>query len=164
MKATIKKHDPAKFSRNGDVRYIRIYFELDEGSWAATDLVPTYRNFSKWRPILASGIGTVIGGVGLKAEGKINADSDVYIVKKPLTPDPILLVKSSVPEPKKEPKKKTQKSELSFEELRKSFRPKFGDTLSIQIIKDLGKLDAEDNPEKIERMKSNLSYAIKQTL
>lgn len=78
--------DYPKYSRNGDVAFRRIYFELEDGSWAATDLVPSFRNYKWWEPVVKSGIGTVIGGVFLKDgyRDKINADSQVFIIQEPL--------------------------------------------------------------------------------
>ncbi len=90
MKAKLKKMDYPKYSRNGYVSFRRIYFELEDGSWAATDLVPSFRNYKWWEPVINSGIGTVIGGVFLKDgyRDKINADSQVFIIQEPLLKEP----------------------------------------------------------------------------
>ena len=85
MNATIKKIDKTKYSRNGEVKFQRVYFELEDGSFAITDLVSTYRNYKRWEKILKSGIGTKIAGVGLKEPGKVNADSEVYLIQPTLT-------------------------------------------------------------------------------
>ena len=93
MTAILKKMDTPKFSRNGKVCFRRLYFELEDGNWAATDLVPSFRNYKWWEPVVKSGIGTEIGGVFLKDgyRDKINADSEVYILQEPLVkrPDPV---------------------------------------------------------------------------
>lgn len=90
MTAKLKKMDTPKYSRNGKVCFQRLYFELEDGSWAATDLVPSYRNYKWWEPVIKSGIGTEIGGIFLKDgyRDKINADSQVYIVQEPLIKQP----------------------------------------------------------------------------
>ncbi len=86
MTAKLKKMDMPKYSRNGNVCFRRLYFELEDGNFAVTDLVPSFRNFKWWEPVIKSGIGTVIGGVFLKDgyKDKINADSQVFIVQEPL--------------------------------------------------------------------------------
>lgn len=88
MKAKLKKMDHPRFSRNGDSFFQRIYFMLDDGRFAITDLVSSYRNFKWWEPVIKAGIGTTIGGVFLKDDHKgfarINADSQIFIIQQPL--------------------------------------------------------------------------------
>jgi len=84
MKGKLKKIDNPRYSRNGDVQYIRLRFTLESGDFAMTDLVSSFRNFARWKPIIASGIGTVVDGLWLINKSKINADSDVRIVKETL--------------------------------------------------------------------------------
>ena len=74
MKAEITKIHPTKTSRNGH-SFIRVEFKLDTGKWAKTDLVPTFRNFKRWKPFLDKGIGTFLTGVKLKDNGTVDADS-----------------------------------------------------------------------------------------
>lgn len=78
--------DNPKYSRNGKVCFRRLYFELEDGNWAATDLVPSFRNYKWWEPVVKCGIGTEIGGIFLKDgyRDKINTDSQVYILQEPL--------------------------------------------------------------------------------
>lgn len=89
MKAKLTKIYQRKASYNGDVDYFRCTFQLEDGSFAMTDLVRTFRNFAWWDPVMKSGVGTVIDGVILKetAPGKpkkINADSQVRIIQATL--------------------------------------------------------------------------------
>lgn len=84
IKATIKKIHPLKQSRNGNA-FVRVEFQLDNGSWAKTDLCPDFRNFSRWDDILKAGEGTTVGGLFLKKKGEVNADSYPYISKIPLS-------------------------------------------------------------------------------
>jgi hypothetical protein len=84
LKAKITKIHEPKLSYNGDVAYIRINLQLEDGSFAQTDIVPKYRNYAWWQPVLKAGIGTWIGGVFLKQNGKVDADSRVEIIKPPL--------------------------------------------------------------------------------
>jgi len=83
MKAQIVKIDDPKTSRNGDAIFYRVKLKLENNDFVMTDIVPTYRNFAWWRPILQAGVGTWIDGVALKCAGKINADSQVYIARSP---------------------------------------------------------------------------------
>ena len=79
MTAKITKIDPLKMSRNGKVGYIRVYFELQDGGWAITDLVPTFRNFKRWQGLLSRGPGATIDGVRLIGPAKVDADSEVTL-------------------------------------------------------------------------------------
>ena len=83
MKARITKIDEPRVSRNNDVAFRRIHFILENGSYAMTDVVSTYRNYRFWEPVIESGIGTYIGGVNLKRPDKVDADSQVYILQRP---------------------------------------------------------------------------------
>jgi hypothetical protein len=83
MNAIVTKIDQLKMSRNGDAVFRRIYFRLEDGSWAVTDVVSSFRNFKYWRPVIEAGVGSSIGGVELLAQGKVNADSKVYVIKAP---------------------------------------------------------------------------------
>jgi hypothetical protein len=87
FKATITKIDQGKYSRTENI-YYRIRFRLETGEFAMTDVVPTYRNFGYWEPVIKAGPGTTIGGVFLK-DGfnkplKVNADSQVFIIQASL--------------------------------------------------------------------------------
>ncbi|MGH7249526.1 MAG: hypothetical protein ACREGC_00985 [Minisyncoccia bacterium] len=84
MKATLYKIDDLKMSNNRDVAYKRLYFNLEDGSWAATDVVPTFRNYPNWKPVIEGGIGTIIDNFFMKSKNKIDADSKIKILgKKP---------------------------------------------------------------------------------
>ena len=83
IRARITKIDKLKMSRNNDVAFQRISFILENGSFAMTDVVSTYRNYRFWKPVIESGVGTYIGGVNLKRPNKVDADSQVYILQKP---------------------------------------------------------------------------------
>ena len=73
MRATITKIDDPKCSRNGDTSFRRVYFKLENGDWATTDLCPSYRNFARWREYLYSGI--ALDGLRLKSRRRVDADS-----------------------------------------------------------------------------------------
>lgn len=81
MTATVTKIDPPKISRYQDT-FIRIYFKTEDYRWCQTDVVPTYRNFARWKLIIDSGVGTVVEGLVFKSKYKVDADSNVKIVKK----------------------------------------------------------------------------------
>lgn len=80
MKAELIKIYPLKTSRDGQHAYQRIGLKLDNGDYAMTDLVSGFRNYARWKLIIEKGIGTMIDGVMLKSEGKVNADSVVSII------------------------------------------------------------------------------------
>ncbi len=89
MKGKITKIDVTKKSHTGD--YKRIYFELENGKFAKTDLVSSFRNYARWKPFLK--VGVTLGNLIIKEVGKVttvNADSfpmlisDIEIIK----PDP----------------------------------------------------------------------------
>lgn len=89
MKAKIKKIYAPRFSRNGDVEFRRLNLELEDGTFAMTDLVSSFRNFARWRPIILAGVGATIDGVGLMPAGpkgakKVNADSPVRLYQEKL--------------------------------------------------------------------------------
>jgi len=73
MKGTITQIDPLKISRTEGC-YQRVYFQMEDGSWAKTDLCPTYRNFLRWKSKLKVGVTLV----GLKMKSKITVDADSW--------------------------------------------------------------------------------------
>lgn len=83
MKAEITKIDELKASAHYPVAFRRIYFKMEDGSWAVTDVVPSYRNYRYWKPVIEAGVGTTITNVRLKEKSKVDADSPVKIVPKP---------------------------------------------------------------------------------
>lgn len=80
MKAELIKIHQQKNSYNNDVKFIRLNFKLEDGTFAMTDVVPTFRNFSMWKPIIAKGVGAKINGITLINPKKVNADSSVYLI------------------------------------------------------------------------------------
>lgn len=83
----IKEVDQMKSSRNGGA-FLRVYFQMKVPDsmldlkvgepvpkkyfWAKTDLVPTYRNFNRWKDLLKSG--NVLDNLFLKTENTVDAD------------------------------------------------------------------------------------------
>lgn len=88
MRATISKIHPLKLSRTSH-SYIRVEFQLETGGWAKTDLVPKYRNYSRWKDIIAAGVGTTIGNLRMKRDNEVDADSYPSIHKEALKPHEI---------------------------------------------------------------------------
>lgn len=84
MKAKITKIQELTMSKNQDVAYKRLHFQLEDGSHAMTDIVPKYRNYSWWKPVIEAGVGTWIDNVSLMNPGKVNADSRINIIQAPL--------------------------------------------------------------------------------
>ena len=75
MKGKITKIDVTKQSRNRDVSYARVYFKLENGKFAKTDLVSSYRNYSRWRSFLK--VGVELGNLVLKeTNGVTTVDAD----------------------------------------------------------------------------------------
>lgn len=83
MKGIITKIHPLRESRNKN-SYIRIEFELEDGRWAKTDVCPDFRNFARWKGILAVGVGASVGGLAIRNKSEVNADSPVYQLKEPM--------------------------------------------------------------------------------
>lgn len=79
MRGSIVKLDPIKYSRNGGDSFIRVKFKLEDGSFAMTDLVPSYRNYPRWKDLLV--VGKDLDNLTLKSKGKIDADSFPNVVK-----------------------------------------------------------------------------------
>lgn len=85
MRGRITKIDLIKKSYTGD--YQRVYFQLENGAFAKTDLVSSFRNYSRWKPFLKVGI--VLGNLNIKEKGKVttvNADSYPMIASDFQTP------------------------------------------------------------------------------
>lgn len=80
MKGYVTKIDPLKSSFNKHQSYIRVYLQLENGEWAATDVVPTFNNYRRWKPLLKQG--NILTGLEFVkgSFNKINADSPVKLV------------------------------------------------------------------------------------
>ena len=75
MVGQVHKIHPIKKSRNGNL-FTRVEFILDGGDWAKTDLVPGFANYARWKPVLKSGVGTVIKNLIYKNKEKSEIDAD----------------------------------------------------------------------------------------
>jgi hypothetical protein len=73
MIAEITRIDQFKKSRNPNEIFKRVYFKLENGSWAKTDLVIGFRNYRRWEKILK--IGNVLFNLKMKDEHCVDADS-----------------------------------------------------------------------------------------
>lgn len=73
MKGEIIKIDQPKESRNKDVAFRRVYFKMEDGSWAKTDLCSSYRNWARWKDLLV--IGNALENLIMKDKDTVNADS-----------------------------------------------------------------------------------------
>jgi len=85
MRGKITRIDTVKRSHTGD--YQRVYFQLENGNFAKTDLVSSFRNYSRWKPLLK--VGNVLGNLNIKEKGKVttvNADSYPMIASDFETP------------------------------------------------------------------------------
>jgi hypothetical protein len=80
MTAKITKIHPLKIGRTGVASYIRVEFLTESGGWAKTDLVPTFRNYPRWKPLLD--IGNTLSGLRMKAKFEIDADSIPHLVQQ----------------------------------------------------------------------------------
>lgn len=81
MKAKITKIDPLKSSR-AEKAYMRIYFTLEDGSWAKTDVVPSYRNYKNWKfpiELFNKGEEVFIDGIHMRAKQEVDADSPIQL-------------------------------------------------------------------------------------
>ena len=82
MTGIVTKIDPPKENSWHSGVFIRIYFKMDDGTWAQTDVVPTFRNYRYWKPIIESGVDTRVGNLAYKSKAKINADCEPCIIEK----------------------------------------------------------------------------------
>ena len=83
MRATLIKTHPINASR-AEGAFIRIEFQLEDGSWAKTDVVTRYRNYARWKPIIEKGKGTTLGGLTLRRNGEVDADSFPIVLNEPI--------------------------------------------------------------------------------
>lgn len=70
-----------------------MYFMLEDSSWAKTDVVPNYRNYKNWKPMIDQvdmGNEVFVEGLMFRGSQEIDADSPVRfadtgfeIIKKP---------------------------------------------------------------------------------
>jgi hypothetical protein len=90
MTGRIIKIDPLKGSRDRKNAFVRVYFqiktfEMVDGApavaykWAKTDLVPKFRNYSRWSPHLR--VGSVFSGLRMKDTQTVDADSPIVFDK-----------------------------------------------------------------------------------
>ena len=91
IKGKIHKIHLPKQSYNGGYSFQRIDIKLDDGTWAKTDVCPTFRNFRNWKPLIEKGVGTKITGLIIKGGVRvmtIDADSPVRLYEEPKHPIP----------------------------------------------------------------------------
>ena len=74
MRAEIIKIHDLQYSRNGNT-FIRVEFQMENSTWAKTDICPDYRNYERWKNYLK--VGAVLENLKLKRAGEIDADSFV---------------------------------------------------------------------------------------
>jgi hypothetical protein len=54
--------------------FIRIEFLMEDGSWAKTDVVPSYRNYRFWKMFIETGSHSFVENLEYRAKGEIDAD------------------------------------------------------------------------------------------
>ena len=84
MKAKITGVDPLKESRT-EKSFRRIYFLMEDGSWAKSDIVPAYYNFKIWKPIILlfeSGASVFLDGIEMRKPQEVDADSLVRVTQQ----------------------------------------------------------------------------------
>ena len=83
MKGTITKIDARK--KGNGAEFKRVYFELEDGGWAKTDLCPAFQNWRRWENLLHEG--NLLDGLVMRDKSTVNADSYPRLVPKPATPE-----------------------------------------------------------------------------
>jgi hypothetical protein len=68
-----------KVSPVNDCQYHRIHLKGNDGQHYMTDIVPGFRNYKQWKPLLK--VGNVLAGLEILSPGKIDADSKVKLVR-----------------------------------------------------------------------------------
>lgn len=97
MKGKIYQILPMVPGQRIEVKYRRVMFEMEDGSWARTDIVPGYRNEPYWRPHLI--VGNVLGSLQWKNEKEHMLDADAHpVLLKPTDFNP-----PAKPQPKPDP-------------------------------------------------------------
>ena len=82
MTGEITRIDSPKQSKNEGEVFIRIHFKMfHTGGWAKTDIVRTFRNYKRWRPLLKKG--NIITGLQMLDENSIDADSYPRLRERP---------------------------------------------------------------------------------
>lgn len=81
LRATITRIDSKK--KGNGAEFKRVYFkpEPGKGTWCKTDLCDTYRNYSRWKPLLT--VGNELGGLTLKDPRTVDADCRPFLIRKP---------------------------------------------------------------------------------
>lgn len=66
-----------------DGNKLKCHFDLEDSSYAWTYIVPSFKNWNRWEPVIQSGSGTVVEGLELKkGTNIIDADSFVKVINK----------------------------------------------------------------------------------
>lgn len=92
MIGQIYKIDQLKQSRNKGEVFYRVYFNMkgamdDHYFWAKTDIVPNFRNYSRWKGLLE--VGNVITGLKMRRPEEVDADSSPKLLgNKPVVKKP----------------------------------------------------------------------------
>ncbi len=82
MQGEIIKIDPPKQSRNKREVFIRVYFKMfPSGEWAETDIVRTFRNYARWRPLMKKG--NILTGLQMLEPNRVDADSYPELRERP---------------------------------------------------------------------------------
>lgn len=116
MKGEITKIHKLKSSQT-EASFIRIEFKMEDGSWAKTDIVPIYRNYKRWKPIIKRGVGTVLKNLEFRTPNEIDADSFPLLVTPEVAPQINMFeTLKDLPE----------KAGAEWEKLREKFHPKRG--------------------------------------
>jgi hypothetical protein len=81
----IKIHPLKRFKDNEGKYFRRIDFKLSNGSFAKTDICPSYSNYPRWKNLINRGGGTIYDFF-MKDETTIDADSNFKVRKWPDIP------------------------------------------------------------------------------
>lgn len=84
MKGKIYKIDTLKTSRNKGEVFKRVYFEMygaldGHKFWAKTDIVPSFKNYGRWRDLLK--VGNTLDGLSMRKPDEVNADSRPRLIE-----------------------------------------------------------------------------------
>ena len=82
MTGIVTKIDPPKENSWHSGVFIRVYFKIDDGTWAQTDVVPGFRNYAYWKSIIEAGPDTRVTHLTYKSRAKIDADCKPQITKE----------------------------------------------------------------------------------
>jgi len=86
MKGVVIKIETIKQHKDNIYEYYPVTIRLENHKTAIVHVIPTYRNYAYWLPVLKSGVRTVLDNLQFVTGSKKFLDKDIipHIVSKPI--------------------------------------------------------------------------------